>query len=46
MVQMPSAWAEARAEEDLSVPGGREIPAVTDSHYKVCSRLGFEVDIF
>ena len=33
MVQMCSAWAEARAEEDLSVPGEREIPAVTDSRY-------------
>ena len=33
VVQMCSAWAEARAEEDLSVPGEREIPAVTDSRY-------------
>jgi hypothetical protein len=31
---MGGAWAVSRAEEDLSVPGGRKIPAVTDSLYK------------
>jgi hypothetical protein len=47
VVQMGSAWEELRAEEDLSVPVEvRKIPALTDSRYKVCSRLGFEVDIF
>jgi len=31
---MCSAWEERQAEEGLSVPGGRKIPAVTDSLYK------------
>jgi hypothetical protein len=31
---MCSAWEESRAEEDLSVPEEREIPAVTDNCYK------------
>ena len=30
-----SAWEDRNAEEDLGVPGGRKIPAVTDSCYKV-----------
>ncbi len=35
VVQMCSAWAESRAEEDLGVLGeAKKIPAVTDSSYK------------